>query len=186
MAKIQSLRANVTREEALEQLGASNLAGLWRRLRLGPLRSLADVYVPFRLFSVDIRNGPRRENRFLAVDAAGGTLDPYGFDELPGEENFIEVETRNSLPARLDESQLRGAAIECTRRQLYSQGFFRIRELTVWAEPVAIDLHVPYWIGFFGRGERARLVVLDAVRRRFEGAKARMLFEEWLQQSDSQ
>jgi len=48
------------------------------------------------------------------------------------------------------------------------------------AEPVGLELHVPYWIGFFGHGERAHVVVLDAVRRRLEGAKARALFEEWL------
>ncbi len=181
MARIRSLRANVTHDEALEQFGASNPSALWRRLRLGPLRSLADAYVPFRLFRVEIRNGPRRESRFLAVDAVAGTLDPYGFDTIPGEKSFIEVETRNGLPARLDESRLREAAVERTRRHLYIQGFFRIRGLTISAEPVAGDFYVPYWIGFFGRGQRAHLIVLDAVRRRFEGAKARALFEEWLQ-----
>ncbi len=180
MARIRSLRANVTRDEAFEQFAAGSLAGLWRRLRLGPLRSLADVYVPFRLFTVEIRNGPRRETRFLAVDAVGGTLDPYGFHAIPGGKDFTEVETTNRLPAKLDESRLREVAIERTRRQLYSQGFFRIRELAISAEPVTGDLYVPYWIGFFGRGDRAHVVVLDAVRRRFEGAKARTLFEEWL------
>lgn len=180
MARIQSLRANVTRDEALEQFNAHDLSGLLRRLRLGPVRSLAGVYVPFRLFVMDIRNGLQRENRFLAVDAVGGTLDPYGFEAIPRGEDFVELETRNGLPAKLDESRLRDAAIERTRRQLYSQGFFRIRKLVISAEPVPVDLYVPYWIGFFGRGERAHVVVLDAVRRRFEGAKARALFEEWL------
>lgn len=180
MARIQSLRASVTRKQASEQFNGRDLAGLWRRLRLGPVRSIADVYVPFRLFSMEIRNGPREEKRFLAVDAVAGTLDPYGFDAIPSQENVVEVETRNGLPAKLGESKLREIAIERTRRRLYSEGFFKIRELSISAEPVAMELHVPYWIGFFGRGERAHLVVLDAVRRRFEGAKARVVFEEWL------
>ena len=129
MARIQSLRANVTRDEALQQFKANSLTGLWRQLRLGPLRSVADVYVPFRLFAMDIRNGARKEKRLLAVDAVGGTLDTYGFDMIPGKEAFVERETRNRLPAKLDETGLREVAIERTRRQLYSQGFFRIRDL---------------------------------------------------------
>jgi len=41
-------------------------------------------------------------------------------------------------------------------------------------------LHVPYWVGFVGRGEAASLVVMDAVRRQIEGVKARRLIGEWL------
>ena len=185
MARIRSLRANVTRAQAFEQFNGRDLSGLWRRLRLGPLRSLADAYVPFCLFSMEIRTGPREETRFLAVDAVAGTLDPYGFDTVPSPEITVEVETRNGLPVRLGELKLREIAIERTRRQLYSEGFFKIRGLAISAEPVAMELHVPYWIGFFGRGERAHVVALDAVRRRFEGAKARALFEEWLIANDS-
>jgi hypothetical protein len=180
MVTIRTVRPNVTRDEALEQLSAHNLAGLWRRVHLGPLRSLADVYVPFRLFRVQIHNGSRREERFLAVDAVVGTLDPYGFDAPPDEKTLLELEVPNSLPAKLDESRLREVSIEQTRRQSYSQGFFHLRDLLISAQPFEGELYVPYWIGFFGRDERAYLVVLDAVRRRFEGAKARALFEDWL------
>jgi hypothetical protein len=180
VARIRTLRPNLTRPAALDEFTAVGLGGLWRRLRLGPLRSLADVYVPFRLFSVQIRNGPRSEQRFLAVDAVAGTLDPYGFDAAPDDYSLAEIEAPNRLPAKLDEAALREVAIGQTRRQLYSQGFFRLRDLTISAEPFEGHLYVPYWIGFFGRGERAHLVILDAVRRRFEGAKARALFEDWL------
>jgi hypothetical protein len=47
-------------------------------------------------------------------------------------------------------------------------------------ERVPLDLHVPYWIGLYGTTAVRRLRVLDAVRRRFEGGKARALFEAWL------
>jgi hypothetical protein len=40
-------------------------------------------------------------------------------------------------------------------------------------------LHVPYWLGFYGNAA-LRCRVLNAVRRRMEGAKASALFESWL------
>src|SRR5207253_6068746 len=57
------------------------------------------------------------------------------------------------------------------RSMIFQKGFFRIRDLRICAEPVPLDLHVPYWIGFYDAGKSVRLRVLDAVRRRFEGAK---------------
>jgi hypothetical protein len=39
---------------------------------------------------------------------------------------------------------------------------------------------MPYWLGFYGADGALRCRVLDAVRRRMEGAKARALFEHWL------
>jgi len=41
-------------------------------------------------------------------------------------------------------------------------------------------IHVPYWAGFFGRGDAASLVVLDAVRCAVEGPKVRRLISGWL------
>ena len=43
----------------------------------------------------------------------------------------------------------------------------------------SIDLHLPYWLAFYGE-DAARCRVMDAVRRRIEGAKASAFFEEWL------
>jgi len=50
----------------------------------------------------------------------------------------------------------------------------------VCAFRLPVDIHVPYWLGFFGGRENASLEVMDAVRRQIEGAKARALFEDWL------
>jgi hypothetical protein len=66
------------------------------------------------------------------------------------------------------------------RRIVYQTGFFRVRGLRIRATRLALDLHVPYWLGFYERGGALRLRVLDAVRCRFEGGKARALFEGWL------
>jgi hypothetical protein len=51
-------------------------------------------------------------------------------------------------------------------------------KLTVACLP--LDFHMPYWLGFYGADGALRCRVLDAVRRRMEGAKARALFEHWL------
>ncbi len=66
-------------------------------------------------------------------------------------------------------------------RKSHEPGFFRIRGLTIAAEPLQMEIHVPYWVGFFGSRARLKVVVLDAVRRQIEGGKATRLVEQWLQ-----
>ena len=51
---IRALRARISRDAAIEAL-AGGVAGGVRRLALGPLRSIADVYVPFALFQVIVQ-----------------------------------------------------------------------------------------------------------------------------------
>ena len=63
---------------------------------------------------------------------------------------------------------------------MFQTGFFRVRDLSFHVERAPLGLHVPYWVGFYGSAEVRRLRVMDAVRRRFEGGKARALFENWL------
>jgi hypothetical protein len=43
-----------------------------------------------------------------------------------------------------------------------------------------IELHLPYWLAFYGNNGAAKCRVMDAVRRRIEGGKATSFFEEWL------
>jgi hypothetical protein len=180
MSRIRSLRPNVTREEAIATLGGG-IPGRLRQWSDGALRSVAEVYVPFHLFDATIsRRGGHEQRSFFAIDAVVGTLDLYQFDEAPEGSALVEVETRNCPAALLEEA--RGASIleNRLRRGVFQTGFFRVRDLRFLVKRVPLDLHVPYWLGFFGRGEAARLVALDAVRRRLEGAKARALFEGWL------
>jgi hypothetical protein len=59
-------------------------------------------------------------------------------------------------------------------------GFFAIRHRRLDVRSIEDVLYVPYWIGFFGRGDRASLVAIDAVRRQIEGLKVRRLIEMWL------
>jgi len=154
--------------------------GWIRSTAIGPLRSVAAAYLPFQLFRVAISNQGQTEERLLGVDAVTGTLDLFQFERIPGDGEMIWVDTRNCPGVQLDEERLGGLLESKVRRMLYSKGFFRMKELRIVPEPVSIELHIPYWLGFRGAGGEARLSVIDAVRRRPEGAKVRALFENWL------
>jgi len=86
----------------------------------------------------------------------------------------------------LDEAQAAEVAISRVRRLLYSRGFFRMRDLHLTATALPGDVHVPYWVGFRGRGQNANFSVLDAVRRRPEGGKMRQIVVNWLLSPGSQ
>lgn len=146
----------------------------------GALRSVADAYVPFHLYEVEVTSSTRPYVSWLAVDAVSGTLDPYAFDAPPGVDELAVVETRNRPEPALAEIESAARLEEKLRRIVYQTGFFRVRRLSFRAKRLPLDLHVPYWLGFYERGGAVRLRVLDAVRCRFEGEKARALFEDWL------
>ncbi len=179
MARIRSLRPNVTREEATEQF-SSGLLNVLRGPALGPLKSVADFYIPFRLFQVEILNGGKRDLRVFGLDAVNGSLDLYHFEQLPGERDVIYLETRNCSEPLLDEAVAKKILATKVQRLLFSTGFFRVRDLNISAEPVTGEIYIPYWVGFRGRGVRARFAVMDAVRRKMEGAKVRHLLQAWL------
>ncbi len=179
MASIRSLKPNVTREQALEHF-SRGVSGFLRRSVFGPLRSVAEFYIPFRLFHVEILNSGRRERRIFGLDAVSGTLDLYSFPQLPGEGDLIGQETHNCVPARLEGEDANRLVLSKVRRLLFSTGFFRMRDLHISAEAVPGEIYVPYWVGFRGRGTGARFAVLDAVRRQVEGTKVTQMLESWL------
>jgi hypothetical protein len=176
---IHSLRPNVTQAEAIEKF-RRGAGGLLHRLGTGGLRSVADVYVPFQVYEVEIVDGPRRKRSWFALDAVNGSLDLYHFEQLPAGGDLVSVETRNRPPVALGEDRALALLEDKLRRHVFQAGFFRVRDLRLRTARVPLDLHVPYWIGFYAAGSGVRLRVLDAVRSRFEGAKARALFEAWL------
>jgi hypothetical protein len=179
MARIRSLRLNVTREEATEHF-SSGMLDVLRKTAFGPLRSVADFYIPFQLFQVKILNGGKRDQRIFGLDAVNGSLDLFHFEQLPGEGEVRYLETRNCAEVLLGEAEAGKIVIAKVQRLLFSTGFFRVRDLQIKPEPVAGEIYVPYWVGFRGRGSLARLAVIDAVRRKPEGAKVRHLLQEWL------
>ena len=184
MIAIHTLKPNVNQAAAIEAFRGGGVAGLLGRFRFGALRSVADVHVPFFLYQVHIRNDGQCKTCWLAFDAVSGALDPYEFDRIPDSSELAPVETRNRLEPVLAEESARQLLAEKIQRLVFQTGFFRIRSLQIRPQLVPLELHVPYWIGFYGAGECVRVRVLDAVRSRFEGGKARAFFETWLASSD--
>lgn len=179
MTRIRTLRPNVTREEAVRQFSVG-LPGRLRELLSGPLRSVADFYIPFRIFDVEINNAGKKDRRIFGLDAVTGSLDPYYFDHPPASEDVREFETRNRLTANLDPVQAQQIAITKIQRLLFTRGFFRIRNLAISINPNPQEIHIPYWVGFRGRDRSATFEIIDAVRRQPEGARVRRMLQDWL------
>ena len=185
MTTIRSLKPNVTREEAIRHFsdGLLNSAAQFMR---GPLRSLAELYLPYRLFQVKVSSAGREQNQTFALDAVHGRLDLYQLPSLIAGDQILTLESRNVIPVGMTASQSAERVIEKVRRMVFTQGFFRVRHLQIEAIPVPGEVYVPYWVSFRGSDEQVHLSVLDAVRRKPEGAKLRRLVEEWLRSDAAQ
>jgi len=118
--------------------------------------------------------------RIFALDAVHGALDLYEFPHVPREAELLTIETRNQLLPRLPQDAAEELLKAKVLRVLFQQGFFKLRALKVEIERVPLELHLPYWLAFYGNNGTAKCRVMDAVRRRIEGAKASSFFEEWL------
>jgi hypothetical protein len=175
-ACIRVLKPNVTQEDALRAFSAARFSSLWR-IRSGPLRCIADVYVQYFLFRVQCGNG---RPRLFAMDAVDGSLDLFEFPRIPDEREFLASGDRNRLKAALSKDQGAGLLREKVLRVIFQQGFFKVRDARLEISLVPCELHLPYWLGFYGRDSSACCRVMDAVRRRMEGAKASAFFEHWL------
>jgi hypothetical protein len=182
---IYSLPMSVTRRRALDSFRPPGPRGLLRAVRGGPLRSIAELYVPFRLYIVSIDNALRHEEKLLALDAVRGDLDLFAFPSVPTSKDLVEVSTRNHLQSRLDFESSGMIVLERVRRLVFGRGFFKIRDLRIQATRLPLDFHVPYWVGFCGWGNKANLIVMDAVRGSLEGSKLRSLITDWLCKGNS-
>jgi hypothetical protein len=177
---IRSLRPNVSRDEAIRTFTDSGPASLYWRLRSGSLQRIADAYIPFRMYRVNFPvRGVQRTHHF-ALDAVDGSLDLFEFATPPSDTEMISVSTRNHPPPALPEARSEEVLRDKVLRLIFQQGFFKVREIRLHAEQLPGEIHLPYWLGFYGTPENLRCRVLDAVRRRIEGARASALFEQWL------
>lgn len=149
-------------------------------MRTGPLRRIADAYVPFRLYRVRYTMNKEKVQRIFAMDAVDGSLDLFEFRTAPEEAELIEVQTRNRMSGFVSEGEGQRILREKVLRIVFQQGFFKLRGTSLEIEALAGEIHLPYWLGFYGSGDALRCRVLDAVRRRIEGAKASAFFEQWL------
>jgi len=182
MKVIRSLQPKVGVQEAVRIFAPSGPKGWLSRLRQGPLLAVADIYLPFRLYQVVVDDEEVSKTSWYAVDARSGVLDLYVFPRDPAGTGIVEltVEPRNCPDARITECDTRHRAVDAVRRKLFSTGFFRIRKPQISAELLDSGLHVPYWAAFYGNKDCVRTAVLDAVRGRLEGGKARHVIESWI------
>ena len=175
--RIRVLRPNVTQEDALRAFSASGFSALYWRTRSGPLRRIADIYVQYFLFRAQC--GKARPHLF-AMDAVDGSLDLFEFPRIPDGEELQTRGDRNRLKAVLSVEQATALLREKALRIIFQRGFFKLRDARLETAHVPCELYLPYWLGFYGRSNSARCRVMDAVRRRMEGAKASAFFERWL------
>ena len=174
---IRVLKPNVTQEEAARAFSGVGVSALYWRMRSGPLRRIADAYVPYYLYRVKYPGAPAR---LFAIDAVDGLLDLFEFPRIPEERELLAWDARNRLQAALSEERAAELLRDKVLRVIFQQGFFKIRPAPLEITPVSCELHLPYWLGFYERDGAVRCRVMDAVRRRMEGAKACSFFEHWL------
>jgi hypothetical protein len=180
IAAIRSLKPNVSQDDAIRTFSPRGLAAFFWQMRNGSLQRIAAAYVPYWVYQVRYEVGNSTQTRLFALDAVDGSLDLFEFPRLPGLHEIISIETRNFLRPSLTEARAEELLREKVLRLIFQQGFFKLREpgFTVVRKPTA--LHLPYWLGFYGARGAVRCRVMDAVRRRVEGAKASAFFEQWL------
>jgi hypothetical protein len=177
---IRSLRLNVTREEAIQAFTAPGAVSLYWKMRCGSLQRVADAYIPFRIYRVRYPMGGAMRTHFFALDAVDGSLDLFEFVAPPADSETISVTTRNHPAAMLPDARSEELLRDKVLRVIFQQGFFKLRKVSLEAERLPGEIHLPYWLGFYGNQQNLRCRVLDAVRRRVEGGKASALFEQWL------
>jgi hypothetical protein len=177
---IRTLKAHVSKEEAAQTFSSRGFSAVYWRMRSGPLQRIADAYVPFWIYRVRYEMSHANATRLFALDAVRGALDLFEFPRVPQDDELAVIETRNRLNPRLEESAAKELLREKVLRVIFQQGFFKLRALKVEIERVPVELHMPYWLGFYGGTGLVRCRVMDAVRRRIEGAKASAFFEQWL------
>ena len=176
---IQTLKPNVTQQEALRTFSSVGPSALYWRMRSGPLRRIADVYVPYWLYRVQYNLGRAAHATLFAIDAVNGSLDLFTFPRIPDGNQLVSIHTRNRVSPALPQPAAEALLRQKVLRVIFQQGFFKVRDLQLEIALLPLELHVPYWLGFYGN-TAARCRVLNAVRRRIEGAKASALFESWL------
>jgi hypothetical protein len=176
---IQALRPNVTQQEALRKFSGAGLSTFYWRMRCGPLRRIADIYVPYRLYRVQYNIGKAAHSTLFAMDAVRGSLDLFTFPRVPPEHDLVSIRTRNYIAPSLQPTSAEALLRQKILRVIFQRGFFKLRHLKLEIAPESLELHVPYWLGFYGNAN-LRCRVMDAVRRRIEGAKASAFFEAWL------
>jgi hypothetical protein len=177
MQPIVSLKARMSKAEAIELFLGGSLRKWLQSWRRGQLVGAREVYIPYRLFQVVVVNRGQEQVSWLALDAITAQLDPYRFESPPDQTELLRLETTAALPARLSIDEMRELLLEKIRRQVYLSGFFRLRDLRIEVESMGAVVYIPYWVGFYRKREEVSIDVIDAVRKQLEGGKLRDLIQ---------
>ena len=68
---LQTLKPNVTRQDAQRAFSVGPSARFWR-MRSGPLQRIAEAYVPYRGYRVQYNMGRTAHASLFAIDAVNG------------------------------------------------------------------------------------------------------------------
>jgi hypothetical protein len=177
---IVAMRPNVTQEDAVREFSSRGLSSMYWRMAAGRLQRIAEVYVPYQFYEVSYVMARAPQTRLFAMDAVDGSLDLFEFLQLPGQQQLVTTDTRNRVEPSLSVSAADELLREKALRVVFQQGFFKVREASLNFRRKPNIVHLPYWLGFYANGGIVRCRVMDAVRRRIEGAKASAFFEQWL------
>jgi hypothetical protein len=177
---IFSLRHETDPRIALRKLASPGIGGVLQRWWSGPLRAVAEIYIPYRFYRVSVEDRRFRRVQYHALDSASGTLDPYEFAAPPESQEWTEVEAPNCHPVKVEERRTRELAIETVRRRLFSRGFYRLTAPRLTAELIHPEFYLPYWVGFYGDDRNLSLKVMNALRQTMEGSKVCHLLKAWL------
>src|SRR5258708_14884290 len=140
MEVITSLSPNLSRAEGIEAFSE----GWSGRLGGGELRSVAEAFVPFRLYEVVVQNGSRPQKSWFALDAVAGLLDPFQFEGPPAPEELLSLETRNRPEPALAEGEGRRRLEAGLRRFVCPRGFSRVPRRAFRSLLVPPCLQLPY------------------------------------------
>jgi hypothetical protein len=179
-APLRTLKPNVSQKEAVRAFSAPGFSALYWRMRAGALQKIAAAYVPFWLYRVRYELGSTAHTRLFALDAVDGSLDLFEFPRIPQLSELVSVDSRNWMATSLTSERAEEILREKVLRIIFQQGFFKLREARLMIAREPGELYLPYWLGFYGDRGLVRCRVMDAVRRRMEGAKACAFFEQWL------
>src|ERR1700687_3355375 len=101
---IQTLKPNVTQQEALLTFSSVGPSALYWRMRSGPVRRIADGYAPYWLYRVQYTLGRAAHATLFAIDAVNGSLDLFTFPRIPDENQLVSIHTRNRVAPALPQS----------------------------------------------------------------------------------
>lgn len=183
MATIYSVKPNLPRSAAIRMLRGKTAFKIIQQIWPGQLRTIADAYIPLRIFRTEIRNAAKTETACFGIDAVEGSMDLIQFE---GASDLIELQTRNWVAPVLDQSELKAKLVDKVRRLAYQRGFFSLSDLEIRTEALSFGIFIPYWVGFYGTNGSLRPRVLDAVRCEPAGPKVRSLIDNWLRRKETE